>query len=91
MYHLRCNPHSILCVRCIEIEAKSDNLCSQFNYIVCVPFESITNDRDEHEEQEEANIIKGIVYVWLGTKANHDESRLAEEIALKMYKTNYTI
>ena len=42
------------------------------SYILMVPFDS--------EE------LKGIVYVWVGSKADHSEAQIAEEIAYKMYK-----
>lgn len=78
MYHLRRNPHSALCTRCIEIEASAENLCSEFCYIVCVPFENA-----------EENNSKGIVYVWIGNLAQADEAKLAEDIANYMYDSAY--
>lgn len=30
--------------------------------------------------------LKGIVYVWVGKKADHKEAQLTEEIAYMMYK-----
>lgn len=30
--------------------------------------------------------LKGIVYVWVGSRADHTEAQLAEQIAYKMYK-----
>ena len=30
--------------------------------------------------------LKGIVYVWVGSKADHTEAQIAEDIAYKMYK-----
>jgi hypothetical protein len=46
-------------------------LNSEFCYILRVPFDS----------EEES----GIVYVWVGSKADSEEARLAEEIADDMY------
>ena len=82
MYHLRRNPHSALCTRCVEIEAKASNLCSEFCYIVCVPFENTDKN---------SNSSNGIVYVWIGNLANPDEARLAEDAANYMYDSNYSI
>ncbi len=78
MYHLRRNPHSAICTRCIEVDACAENLCSQFCYIVCVPFENSTDTR-------------GIVYVWLGSMADSDEFKLAEEIATMVYDDSYSV
>ena len=77
MYHLRKNPHSAICTRCIQLDtAKAENLCSSFCYIVCVPFEN----------SDGSNATKGIAYVWIGSNSNPDEARLAEEIAEYMYE-----
>lgn len=76
MYHLRKNPYSAICTRCIQLESPVDAtmLCSQFCYILCVPFEN-TSGSDS----------KGIVYVWIGKRSDPDEARLAEEIARYIY------
>lgn len=80
MYHLRKNPYSAICTRCIQLDtARAQNLCSEFCFIVCVPFE------------ESDNSTKGIVYVWIGSKSNPDEASLAEEIAQYMYEDCYSI
>ena len=77
MYHLRKNPYSAICTRCIQLDtAKANSLCSEFCYIVCVPFENL---------DQENSATKGIVYVWIGCKSNPEEARLAEEIARDMY------
>ena len=77
MYHLRKNPYSAICTRCIQLDvAKASNLCSEFCFIVCVPFENL---------DQENSATKGIVYVWIGSKSNSEEARLAEEIARNMY------
>jgi len=82
MYHLRKNPHSAICTRCIQLDsAKAQNLCSQYCYIVLVPFEN----------SDGQNVAKGIVYVWIGSKADQDEARLAEEIAEYMFSESYSI
>lgn len=81
MYHLRKNPYSAICTRCIQLDtADAANLCSEFCYILCVPFENAKND-----DYRDSNLTKGIVYVWIGNEANPDEARLAEEIAQYMY------
>jgi hypothetical protein len=80
MYHLRTNPYSALCTRCIELEtAKATNLCSEFCYIVCVPL-SVNTDAE----------TKGAVYVWIGSKADQEEARIAQEIAENMYDVRTT-
>lgn len=50
---------------------------STFSFILRVPFDS---------QQE-----MGIVYVWVGFKANPEEARLAEEIAEDMYSVSWLI
>ena len=80
MFHLRKNPYSAICTRCIQLDtARAQNLCSEFCYIVCVPFE------------ESDSSTKGIVYVWIGNKSNPDEASLAEEIAQYMYEVNQNL
>ncbi|XP_046144985.1 protein flightless-1 isoform X4 [Osmia bicornis bicornis] len=69
-YHLRSNG-SALCTRLIQIPADSSLLNSSFCYILNVPF----NNDDQ----------TGIVYAWIGSKANSDEARLIEEIAEEMF------
>ncbi|CAF0824220.1 unnamed protein product [Brachionus calyciflorus] len=82
MYHLRRNPYSAICTRCIQLDtATASNLCSQFCYIVCVPF--------ENTDQNAAT--KGIVYVWIGKNSNPDEAKIAEEIAQDIYDETYSI
>lgn len=44
------------------------------SYILKVPFAS--------------EDLQGIVYVWIGTKADHEEARLAEEIAYDLFKVS---
>jgi hypothetical protein len=81
MFHLRKNPHSAICTRCIQLDkAKADLLCSEFCFIVVVPFENSDGNQ---------MVAKGIVYVWIGNKANPDEARLAEEIAQFVYKVSF--
>ncbi|XP_054268551.1 protein flightless-1 [Macrosteles quadrilineatus] len=72
LYHLRANGGP-LCTRLVQIKPDATSLNSAFCYILKVPFES-----DEETES-------GIVYVWLGSKANPDDVRLIEEIADEMF------
>ncbi|PVD37897.1 hypothetical protein C0Q70_00499 [Pomacea canaliculata] len=76
-FQLRANgsPIATRCVQLLRPDASILNSC--FNYILMVPFDS--------EE------LKGIVYVWVGSRADHTEAQLAEQIAYKMYKDGYTI
>ncbi|KOX75280.1 Protein flightless-1 [Melipona quadrifasciata] len=69
-YHLRSNG-SALCTRLIQIPADSTLLNSSFCYILNVPF----NNDDE----------TGIVYAWIGSKADSEEARLIQEIAEEMF------
>ncbi|KAF0310088.1 Protein flightless-1 [Amphibalanus amphitrite] len=72
-FHLRCNGNPICC-RCVQVAPDASVLNSEFCYILKVPFSQ------PGQEQE-----SGIVYVWLGAKADPDEARLAEEIATELY------
>uniref|UniRef100_A0A2R5LN85 Putative actin regulatory gelsolin/villin family n=1 Tax=Ornithodoros turicata TaxID=34597 RepID=A0A2R5LN85_9ACAR len=72
LYHLRSNG-SPICTRCIQIPAAASNLNSAFCYILKVPFEQDDSD--------------GIVYVWIGDKAEEDEVHLAEEIGEMLSKS----
>lgn len=67
-YHLRQNG-SALCTRLIQIRGDASLLCSAFCYILIVPFE--TDDDSE----------SGIIYVWIGSKATAEDSKLIQEIA----------
>ncbi|XP_046549598.1 protein flightless-1 homolog isoform X1 [Haliotis rubra] len=76
-FQLRANG-SPIATRCVQIAPASASLLNScFCYILMVPFDS----EDMH----------GIVYVWVGMKADHDEAKLAEQIAYMMYKDEYTI
>ncbi|KAL9915605.1 FLII actin remodeling protein [Glossina fuscipes fuscipes] len=73
-FHLRSNGGA-LCARLIQIQADASFLNSAFCYILYVPFET------EEESQS------GIVYVWLGSKACHEEAKLIQEIAEEMFNS----
>ncbi|XP_060578939.1 protein flightless-1 homolog isoform X2 [Ruditapes philippinarum] len=67
----------IISTRCIQIRPHAALLNSCFCYILMVPFD--TED------------LNGVVYVWCGSKAEHEDASLTEEIAYLMYKDNYTV
>ncbi|KAH7943533.1 hypothetical protein HPB52_009189 [Rhipicephalus sanguineus] len=71
LFHLRANG-SPICTRCVQIPPSASNLNSAFCYILKVPFE-----QDGEED--------GMVYVWIGSKADEDDVRLAEELARSLY------
>ena len=62
---------SALCRRCIQIKPDSSLLNSCFVYILNVPF----------DPQDKS----GIVYVWLGSKSDPDEAKIAEDIVRSSY------
>lgn len=68
-FHIRSNGSQI-CTRCIQIQTDASLLNSAFCYILKVPF-----------DQENS----GIVYVWIGQRADEEEAKLAEELAMQMY------
>ncbi|KAK6187545.1 hypothetical protein SNE40_005543 [Patella caerulea] len=76
-YHLRANGSHIAtrCVQLMKADASLLNSCGV--YILMVPFDS--------------QDLKGIVYVWVGSKADHADAVIGEEIAYLMYKDSYTI
>ncbi|TRY63076.1 hypothetical protein TCAL_04910 [Tigriopus californicus] len=69
-YHIRSNG-SALCRRCVEIQPDAALLNSNFVYILKVPFDPLDKS--------------GIVYVWIGSKANADEAKVAENIVSSLY------
>ena len=71
-FQLRSNGSSLY-RRCIQIKNDSSLLNSCFCYILKVPFDS--------EDK------RGIVYVWIGSKADPEEATVAEEIAYSLYDT----
>ena len=70
LFQVRANGGPI-CTRCVQITPEASNLNSEFCFILRVPF-------DGEEES-------GIVYVWVGNRADPEEARLTEEIADDMY------
>ena len=52
-----------------------DTLSFSFSFILRVPFDG--------------QDTSGIVYVWVGFKANPEDARLAEEIAEDMYSVSF--
>ena len=75
-FQLRSNG-SYLFRRTIQIKLDSALLNSCFCYILKVPFDA--------EDQ------RGIVYVWIGSKADPDEAAVAEDIAYSLYdRDNYS-
>lgn len=75
-FHVRSNG-SMLCLRCIQITPDARHLNSAFCYILKVPF-----DNEDY---------LGMVYVWIGSKADPDTAKLSEEIATEMYKDDYSL
>lgn len=76
LFELRANG-GIISTRCIQIRPDSSMLNSCFCFILMVPFE--------------CDDLSGVVYVWVGSKADHEDAKLAEDIAYTMFKDNYTI
>lgn len=52
-----------------------NHVSSAHSFILMVPFDS--------------DDLKGIVYIWVGKKADHKEAQIAEEIAYMMYKVHF--
>ena len=69
-FHLRSNGSDIA-TRCLQIKPDASQLNSEFCYILRVGFDGGSES--------------GIVYVWVGNRANPEEVRLAEEIADDMF------
>ncbi|XP_022317949.2 protein flightless-1 homolog isoform X3 [Crassostrea virginica] len=75
-FHLRANG-SPIATRCVQIQPCASFLNPRFCYILMVPFDS--------------QDLKGVVYVWIGGLAEHEDAVVAEKIAYKMYQDNFTI
>ena len=76
-YHLRSNGSSLY-RRCIQIKLDSSLLNSCFCYLLKVPFD--TEDK------------RGIVYVWIGSKADPEEAAVAEQIFYRLYdRENFSL
>lgn len=76
-FQLRANG-SPIATRCVQLPKPDASLLNPFFcYLLMVPFDS--------------DDLKGIVYVWVGRRADHKEAQIAEEIAYMMYKDGYTI
>uniref|UniRef100_T1J3P6 Gelsolin-like domain-containing protein n=1 Tax=Strigamia maritima TaxID=126957 RepID=T1J3P6_STRMM len=73
-FHVRSNG-SLLCTRCIQVVPSAANLNSAFCYILKVPFENADTS--------------GMVYSWIGKKADADMCRLTEDIARNTFQDNY--
>ncbi|XP_064595508.1 protein flightless-1 homolog isoform X2 [Liolophura sinensis] len=76
LFQLRANG-SPIATRCVQIQVSASKLNSCFCYILHVPFDTAD--------------LQGIVYVWIGRKAEHSEATIAEEIAYDIYGQNHTI
>lgn len=89
LYHLRSNTNP-LTLRCIEIQPSTSLLNSGFPYIICLNnnnnSQSLLPD-DRIPQGMETNAINKI-YVWLGSKANASESKIAEQIAREKLSSN---
>ncbi|XP_054155123.1 protein flightless-1-like [Oppia nitens] len=73
-FHLRSNSNS-LTLRCIQINADSIVLNSAFCYILKLP------SVDESQT--------GKAYVWIGNQSDEEEAKIAEQMALQMYDSDY--
>merc|ERR1711971_435268 len=69
-YQIRSNG-SPLCRRCIQVKCDGSLLNSSFCFILKVPFDP--QDRS------------GIVYVWIGSNADSEEAKIAENIVKDFY------
>ena len=74
-YHIRSNGSS-LCRRCIQVKPDASLLNSCFCYILKVPFDP----KDK----------SGIVYVWIGSKSDPEEARIAEDLVKSMFSMEST-
>ncbi|CAG2160446.1 unnamed protein product [Oppiella nova] len=73
-FHLRSNSNP-LTLRCIQINPSSAALNSAFCYILKLP-------------ADESNQM-GITYVWIGAEADEDEAKIAEQMALQMFDSDF--
>ena len=89
LYHLRSNRNPIT-LRCIEIEADSSKLNSGFIYLVRTSSSSLNGySNDMGEDSHAARHSK--IYVWVGSKSDSNEAKIAQEIANEKFSTNSNI
>lgn len=81
LLQLRCNGNPI-CTRCVQVCTSASQLNSEFCFILKVPF-AVESTGDQTPGSPPLDT--GIVYVWLGCRADTEEVRLAEEIATSLY------
>ncbi|XP_022093580.1 protein flightless-1 homolog isoform X2 [Acanthaster planci] len=74
-YHIRSNGGP-LSTRCVQVHPTVQWLNSEFCYILKVPF----RNQDS----------KGIVYTWIGNKADPEMARIAEELAYDMFDDTHS-
>ncbi|XP_033631198.1 protein flightless-1 homolog [Asterias rubens] len=74
-YHIRANGNP-LCIRCIQVHPTVQWLNSEFCYILKVPFKNQDS--------------KGIVYTWIGSKADPDMAHVTEELAYDMFDDTHS-
>ncbi|CAH1794524.1 unnamed protein product [Owenia fusiformis] len=77
LFQMRSNGTPIS-TRTLQVPCTSTQLCSEFCYILKVPFDS--------------DDMPGVAYVWVGNLADSEEARLSEDIANDMFaEENYSI
>jgi len=81
-YHLRSNSNP-LTLRCIEVEPDSSTLNSGFCYLLKINYSSITNGYSNNDIAQRSG---SKMFVWIGSKSNPHEAKIAEEIALEKFK-----
>ncbi|KAF8356657.1 fli-1 [Pristionchus pacificus] len=69
LFQMRANGSSV-CTRTIQVDCRSDQLCSAFCFILRAPYKTIRDDGE-----------KGRVFVWLGKESQEHEWPLVKEIA----------
>lgn len=98
-YHLRSNSNP-LTFRCIEIEPDASNLNSGFCYILRLATGhqsnltngSLTNGNGIHEKSNlSPNEKDCVVYVWIGSKADCSDAKLAIELASEKFSSSEII
>lgn len=88
LFHLRSN-NNLLTLRCIEIEPSSSLLNSGFCYILLLNQQALNPESsdDEFMVNNETDYGRRTI-VWIGSKSNPSEVKIAEEIAREKFQSS---
>lgn len=83
-YHLRSNRNP-LTLRCIEIETECSRLNSGFCYLLRLNTTATLQNGHSEPPGENTYSTNSKIYVWIGSRSNPSEAKIAEEIAREKF------